>query len=133
MPQPSPAPRIALIDDDTTFLELMRDLLEVSEGYQVVMRKAWEQAYEWVKAERPDLVVLDIVMEREERGWRILELLTLDPETRPIPVVVCSAAIRSLHAHQEQLDRYGVLALPKPFDLQALLDAVRHGLQQGSR
>ena len=128
---PAATPRIALINDDTTFLELMRDLLEVTEGYAVQIRKEWDHAYEWVKAERPDLLILDIVMEREERGWRILELLTLDPETRPIPVIVCPAAIRSLHEHQAELDRYGVLALPKPFDLPALLEAVSTALRQG--
>ncbi len=124
MPQPPPRPRIALIDDDTTYLDLMHELLEVDGDYEVLVHKVWDGAYQWVKAERPDLVLLDIVMQREERGWAILELLTLDPLTRPIPVVVCSAAIRSLHAHQELLDRYGIRALPKPFDLDTLLEAI---------
>lgn len=133
MPPSPPRPRIALVDDDTVFLNLLRDLLEVTEGYAVSIHKVWADAYREIKEQRPDVVLLDIVMEQEERGWEILELLTLDPETRPIPVIVCSAAIHSLHAHQELLDRYGVLALPKPFDLQALLDRVQRALQQGTR
>ncbi|MDQ6670280.1 MAG: response regulator [Chloroflexota bacterium] len=116
--------RVAVINDDTAFLELMRDLLEHEGGYDVVIGREWDHAYEFVKREQPQLVILDIRIGGEEHGWTILELLTLDPHTRPIPVIVCSAAIRSLHEHQPWLDRFGICALPKPFDLDALLESV---------
>ena len=116
--------RILVINDDTTFLALMEELLEEIRDYEVETCKAWENAYGRVKEIMPDLVVLDIVMDHQERGWTILELLTLDPRTRPIPVIVCSAAISSLHAHQALLEQYGVEALPKPFDLEALLQRI---------
>jgi CheY-like chemotaxis protein len=73
---------------------------------------------------------LDIRIGGEEHGWTILNLLTLDPQTRGIPMIVCSAAITSLHEHQEILTRYGIRALPKPFDLDTLLDAIRDMLPQ---
>jgi CheY-like chemotaxis protein len=123
--------RIALIDDDTTFLELMRELLESYEGYEVLICKESEQAYQFVKEERPDLALVDIRMGGEETGWTLLELLTLDPETRPIPLIVCSAAVRALHEHEPMLSQYGVGVLPKPFDLDALLEKVREGLARG--
>jgi CheY-like chemotaxis protein len=124
-PKPrGPRARIALINDDTTFLALMQELLEEIEGYEVQTCTQWDDAHGFVKQTRPDLVILDIVMGGEEQGWKILELLTLDPQTRPIPLIVCSAAVRSLQEHQALLDRYGVRALPKPFDLDALLEAV---------
>jgi DNA-binding response OmpR family regulator len=120
--------RIALINDDTTFLELMRDLLEADEGYEVQICKEWGPAYEFVKEMRPDLVILDITLGGQERGWTILNLITLDPVTRPIPVIVCSAAIESLHDHQPILDRFGITALPKPFDLDELLSTIERVL-----
>jgi DNA-binding response OmpR family regulator len=116
--------RIAVISDDTAFLALMEALLEQEEGYDIVVCKQWQDDYGFVKRTAPDLVILDVVLSDEEAGWRILNLLTLDPETRPIPVLVCSAAIRSLHDHQPLLDRYGIRALPKPFDLEVLLEMV---------
>lgn len=106
----------------------MRDLLEADEGYQVSICREWGPAYEFVKSERPDLVILDITIGGQEHGWTILNLLTLDPETRPIPVVVCSAAIQSLHDHQQMLDRFGITALPKPFDLDELLATIKHAI-----
>ena len=125
--------RIAVINDDTPFLDLMHQLLQETEGYEVRTRKEWEGAYEFVKSQRPDLVILDIRIGGEERGWQILQMLTLDPETLPIPVIVCSAAVDDLHEHQALLDRYGVRALPKPFDLDDLLAAVRQALDAGPR
>ena len=96
--------RIVLINDDTTFLDLMRDLLQEVEGYEVQIYKEGDQAYEFVKAQQPDLAILDIRMGGEESGWTLLELLTLNPDTRPIPLIVCSAAIRNLQDHQPLLD-----------------------------
>ena len=119
---------ITIVNDDTTFLQLMHDLLEAEEGYQVTYCKEAEHAYEFVKATPPDLVILDIRVGGEESGWTILELLTLDPATRPIPVIVCSAAIHSLQEHEALLQQYDCAVLPKPFDLDALLTKVQTAL-----
>jgi two-component system response regulator GlrR len=123
--------RIALINDDTTYLELMHDLLATEEGYEVLICKESDNAYRFVKEQRPDLVLLDIRMGGEEAGWMILELLTLDPETRSIPVIVCSAAIQNLRAHEPLLKNFGVDVLPKPFDLEVLLEKVQSALEKG--
>ena len=132
MPARTPA-RILVINDDTPFLDLMHQLLQETEGYIVQTRKEWEGAYEFVKAQRPDLVILDIRIGGEERGWQILQMLTLDPETLPIPVIVCSAAVDDLHEHQSILDKYGVRALPKPFDLEDLLTTIQQALETAPR
>jgi CheY-like chemotaxis protein len=126
---PESRPRIVRLNDDTVFLSLMEELLEGMERYRVVTCRQWEDAYRFVKHAKPDLVILDIVFGGEERGWKILELLTLDPATRPIPVIVCSAAVRSLQDHEPLLQRYGIGVLPKPFDLDALLEKVHHTLR----
>jgi CheY-like chemotaxis protein len=122
--------RIAVVNDDTAFLDLMRELLQDEEGYAVTICKEKDNAYQFVKDHRPDLVILDIRMGGEESGWTILNLLTLDPITRPIPLIVCSAAIHSLQEHQELLDRFGITALPKPFDLDALLSTVERVIRR---
>jgi CheY-like chemotaxis protein len=116
--------RVAVINDDTAFLNLMRDLLETEGGYEAVICREWDDAHAFVKDQRPALVILDIRISGEEHGWTVLNLLTLDPETRRIPVIVCSAAIQSLHQHQDLLGKYGICALPKPFDIDALLETV---------
>lgn len=122
--------RIAVINNDTPFLQLMHDLLERFEGYEVQVHQEADKAYDFVKSWRPDLVILDIVMGSEEYGWMILQLLTLDPDTRDTPVIVCSAAIHSLQEHEQMLADYGISVLPKPFDLNALVAIVRQKLGQ---
>jgi len=52
--------RIAVINDDTAFLDLMRDLLETEGGYEAVICREWEDAHAFVKDQRPALVILDI-------------------------------------------------------------------------
>ena len=122
--------RIAVINDDTAFLDLMRDLLETEGGYETVICREREDTHTFVRDQRPSLLILDIRIGGEERGWTILNLLTLDPDTRPIPVIVCSAAIQSLHEHQDLLSKYGICALPKPFDVEALLETVARMLPE---
>jgi len=128
---PSPRQCIVVINDDTDFLTLMSDLLSDIEGYEVLVCREGNRAYQFVKENLPDLVILDIRIEGQEAGWTILECLTLDPTTRPIPLIVCSAAIRELQEHQPMLDRYGIDVLPKPFDLDDLLDKVERCLPRG--
>jgi len=96
----------------------------------VLICKEWDNAYQFVRDQRPDLIIQDIRIGGEEKGWAILNLLTLDPKTRPFPVIVCSAAIQSLHEHQEWLSGYGIKALPKPFDLDVLLATVEQVLAE---
>jgi CheY-like chemotaxis protein len=111
----------------------MSELLSEVEGYNVKICREGNHAYRFVKEQLPDLVILDIRIDGQETGWAILECLTLDPQTRPIPLIVCSAAIRDLQEHQPMLEKYGIDVLPKPFDLDALLTKVDHGLALGER
>jgi DNA-binding response OmpR family regulator len=125
-------PCIVLIDDDPTFLELMDELLGQFEGYEVLTCCEADLAHELVKAHRPDLVILDVRLGDEESGWKVLERLSLDPETRRLPVLVCSAAIGERPAQEPLLQRRGVDVLPKPFDLDELLGKLRAALKPGA-
>lgn len=119
--------RIAVVNDDTEFLELMRDLLEL-EGYTVLTLKVALRAYAGLKADLPDLIILDIRMETPEAGWQLLELLQLDPATTRIPVIVCSADAPFLRAKEAHLRERGCRTLEKPFLLEEMLAAVSSAL-----
>ena len=116
---------IAVVNDDTTFLRLMDELLRTEEGYEVSTCFVGSEGYDFVRNTQPDLVILDLVFGNSaEEGWRTLDLLTLDPATRRIPVIVCSAATYALHQHEDWLRRFDVEVLQKPFDLEVLLQKV---------
>ncbi len=115
---------IAVINDDTAFLQLMLDLLS-DVGYDVTLHKEGAGAHEQVRHEHPDLIILDIRMERPDSGWLVLEMLRLDPSTSEIPVIVCSADSHQLRTKREMLRDQHCETLEKPFDLDALLEIVR--------
>lgn len=120
-------PLIAVVNDDTMFLDLMRDLLTDNE-YRVSIHRGAMESYGLLKAECPDLIVLDIRMETPEAGWQLLEMLQLDPTTVRIPVLVCSADAIFLRAKAAHLRAQGCDILEKPFDLTMLLEKIAAGL-----
>lgn len=118
---------VAVVNDDTTFLSLMHELL-VEEGYTAVILREADAAYMEIRARLPDLVILDIRMSHPESGWTILDLMRLDRATARIPVIVCSADLPTLRAKEEYLRSKGCDVLPKPFDIDDLLDKVNEAV-----
>jgi CheY-like chemotaxis protein len=118
-------PRIAVVDDDPVFLELMHDLLASGAGYEVVTSLSCAEAHQLVRQHRPDLVILDLMMGRNQFGWTVLDALRGDPDTRQVPVLVCSAAVSSLQAHSAHLRHQSARAIVKPFDIDDLLTTVQ--------
>ena len=125
--------RIAVIDDDAVFLDLMNDLLALGEGYEVLSTPDWLRGFEFIKEQQPDLVMLDLMLGREQTGWRVLQLLREDPATDHIPVIVCSAAAPALHQCGSPSEGHGAIAtVAKPFDIDHLL-ALIASLLAGSK
>lgn len=126
-----PKARIAVIDDDAIFVELMHDLLANGEGYDVVSAPHWLRSVEFVKEVRPDLIILDLMLGRGQTGWGVLDLLREDPTTAPIPVILCSAAAPALRETSTPCTGHGaVVPVAKPFDVDDLLEVVQRLLPQ---
>ena len=114
---------IFVINDTIAILELFTALLE-DEGYRVTTDGFTIEMVELlnrVKAERPDLLVLDFLIQDEGKGWQFLQMLKMDRDTRGIPVVVCTAAVKLVEDLQTHLDAMGVGVVLKPFDIDHLL------------
>jgi CheY-like chemotaxis protein len=114
---------IFVINDTIAILELFTALLG-DEGYRVTTDGFTVEMVELlkrVKAERPDLLVLDFLIQDEGKGWQFLQMLKMDRETRDIPVVVCTAAIKLVDDLQAHLETMGVGVVLKPFDIEVLL------------
>lgn len=90
------AKKIVIVDDDTSILELFRDVLE-SKGYEVKsFTRGWE-ALQAISRDHPDLVVLDIMMPRVN-GYEVCQIIKENPKTANIPVIFLTAL-----SHQEAL------------------------------
>jgi len=124
--------RIAVVNDDTVFLEMMAAVL-AEQGWDAQIYREQGNAFAQLQQDPPDLIILDIRMETPESGWTLLELFTLDQHLCTIPVIVCSAALLDLRAHEDWLSRNGIAVLPKPFNISQLYDEVEAALRRHSR
>jgi CheY-like chemotaxis protein len=122
-------PHILVINDTQEILDLIQVLLE-DEGYRLTTSLALLNM-DKVKALAPDVIVQDLLFEgMQEEGWKFLTLVRLDPELARIPLILCTAAIQTVHDPRmaAQLDRLGVRVVLKPFDLEELLTALTQTL-----
>jgi CheY-like chemotaxis protein len=125
------APRhILVINDTVAILELFRTLLE-DEGYRVTtddFSVDMLAMLDRVKAERPDLIVLDFIVVDEGKGWQFLQMLKMDRATCDFPVIVCTAAAKLVAELQAHLDEMGVAVVLKPFDIDIILAEIARKL-----
>jgi two-component system, OmpR family, response regulator MtrA len=118
---------IAVIDDDTMLGDIVAELLR-EEGYLTVHCAHATEAHACVVEQQPDLVLLDLVFGREERGWDILDAHVVDPKTNAIPVILITAISPSAIARRDRLEQLGVPLLPKPFHIEELLACIARAL-----
>ena len=114
---------IVVVDDDRQLAELMREFL-TDEGYRVTVCAHGDQAFAVIRSLLPDLIILDVRM-AEIGGLGVLYLLSTDPQTRRIPVLMCTAvSAGEMQPWQDVLDEKGVPILYKPFKLDQLADHI---------
>ena len=86
-------PKIVIIDDDDDYRLSTRALLE-GEGYEVVEARSGQEGLAAIRQHRPDLIVLDIIMESLTTGYSVNQAVKFVPEFRelgPIPILMVSA------------------------------------------
>jgi CheY-like chemotaxis protein len=122
---------ILVINHVQEILDLMRDLLEGA-GYEVSTLPSSEQDVSKVVDLAPDLIVIDYMWASSGNEWTFLNLLTMDPRTSAIPIVVCTAAIRHVEEMRGHLERIGVRVVHKPFNIDDLLAAITTSLNEAA-
>ena len=116
------AKKILAVDDEKHILRLVQINLEKA-GYEVVTGTNGREAVEKVRSEKPELVVMDVMMP-EMDGFEALKQLKADPETANIPVIMLTAKAQDadvFHGWQSGADLY----LTKPFNPMELLTFVK--------
>ena len=78
--------KILFIEDESALQKTFRDVLE-KEGYQMVSALDGENGLELAKSQKPDLILLDLILPKKN-GFEVLEELKKDDSTREIPVIV---------------------------------------------
>ena len=118
--------RVLIVDDSPTDRQQLTSLLQ-KQGYEVTTAVDGEDALEKVAADRPPLIVLDIILPKMN-GYQVLRQLKSSPETKDIKVILVSSK-------SQDSDRYWGLKqgaddyIAKPYPDEALLSAVAKHLQ----
>lgn len=114
--------KILLIDDSSVNNLLLQNILE-DEGYEVQAAFSGREGLEKIAIDKPDLVVLDIMMPRMD-GFEVLKQIISNPETKNIPVIMLTAKNDS---RDEEIAREigAVDYMTKPVDIENTLQRIR--------
>jgi DNA-binding response OmpR family regulator len=118
----SDATRVLVIDDEAPIRLLCRVNLE-AEGIHVLEASDGTSGLDLARAERPDVVLLDVMMPGLD-GWRVAEELLEDDRTRTIPIIFLTARAE-FRDRARGLDIGGVDYVTKPFNPLELAPLVR--------
>jgi formate transporter len=127
--KPGVPARILVVDDDPDFVEVTRMIL-TKEGYSVVSAADGDQALRTMKVERPDLVLLDVMMASPLDGVYVSHKMAADPVLQAVPVVMVSSIDSSKHAALLPDDMHIPIDawISKPVDPDHLLKTIRRFL-----
>lgn len=115
------SPRILVVDDEPAIVEGLCEALEFL-GYQVQAAFDGQQALDAIDQDRPDLVVLDVLMPRLD-GLQVLRILRGNPTTKDLPVIMLTA-LGSDVAIVEGIKAGATMYLTKPVELSKIASLI---------
>jgi CheY-like chemotaxis protein len=116
------ATRVLIVEDERHIIESLAFVLE-SEGFEVTSELDGEAGLRRVRADPPDVLVLDLMMPKMN-GLEVLKAIKADPALRSLPVVVLTAKGRQ--QDRRMAEEIGVDAfMTKPFSNRDVVEAVR--------
>jgi two-component system, OmpR family, alkaline phosphatase synthesis response regulator PhoP len=121
--------RILVVDDEIYIVHIL-DFSLGMEGYEVLTALDGEQALEKARTEKPDLIVLDIMMPKLD-GYETCKRLKADPEIKDVPVILLSAKGRNVDqkvGFEVGADDY----ITKPFSPRKLVERINAILGHGT-
>ncbi len=121
--------KIMLVDDEHDIRLLVRKMLEKG-GYEVSEASTGEECLDRVKDEKPDLILLDVMMAPLD-GWEVSKRIKEDEETMGIPIVIFT--VRTSDDSKVKSLQYAKadVHVDKPFDSEELLAIIKKHLRVG--
>jgi len=128
--------KIVMIDDNTDFLFTMETFLKKN-GFEVQTADDGQKGIELIRKERPDLVLLDIMMETLFSGFEVCKAVRSDDDLKYIPIIGISAMGEELDIDYSQWPDYEYFRpdafLDKPIDKQRLLQLIPEVIQKAQK
>ena len=112
-----------LIVDDEPNIVISLEFLMKKEGYEVTVARDGQEAVERILADRPDLVVLDVMMPKMN-GFEVCETIRKDPDLGSVRILMLTAKGREAEVHKG-LSLGADAYMPKPFSTHELVDKAK--------
>jgi len=126
--------KIAIIDDNTDYLFTMETFLQRN-GFETVTAEDGQKGLDLIKKERPDLILLDIMMETFFTGFEVSRKLRTDSNLKDIPIIGISGIGPELRVEKEKswfIKKYigKDNFFEKPVDKEKLLSRIKERLKE---
>ena len=120
---------ILIVDDDPDFIRATRMILEKN-NHQVITANSGDAGYQRAKADKPDMLVLDVMMDTVLDGLSLSQRMHDDPELRSIPIIMVTSIANTDYAELFPTDEYIHINafLSKPFSGDQLMRQVNKHL-----
>ena len=122
---------IMVVDDDPDLVESVSMKLE-SAGFRVAKAYDGVEAWEKIRQEKPNLVLLDVMMPRKD-GYELCKEIKADPQYKDILVVLLTAVAENVksskYTHQDGKSTSADDYIAKPIDLDRLMKVVKDNLE----
>ncbi|MCD4744239.1 MAG: response regulator [Desulfobacteraceae bacterium] len=120
--------KIAIVDDNTDYLFTMKTFLSRN-GYEVVTAPDGEKGMDLIREEKPDIIMLDVMMETTFSGFEVCRQVRNDAALKKIPIIGITGMADEIGVEFNKRDDAEYFSpdafFDKPVDKEALLKAIR--------
>jgi two-component system response regulator (stage 0 sporulation protein F) len=113
---------LIMIAEDNTTIQMLLDEIFTDEGYAVACYPSASAALDALQECCPALMIADMQMEHAVAGLQLLRRVREAERTSALPVIVYSADALLLRTLKPQIEELAGVAVPKPFDISALVE-----------
>ena len=115
--------KLLVIDDEEYFCRAVKKAIEMKRDLQVLTATRGDEGLRLARTQKPDLILLDIVMPGM-MGTQVAEELLQDPDTASIPVIFVTAIVKKEEAEREMGFLGGRMFIAKPVVIDELLKKI---------
>lgn len=113
--------RILVVDDSSTNIVLLEAILN-GQGYEIETAQSVKEAYQIIKKEAVDLILLDLLMPRVS-GYDFLKEIKSNDATKDIPVIIVSA-VADAENRKKSIELGALDFINKPIDIQFFIEKI---------
>jgi len=127
------AKKVLMIDDDREFIDAISNILD-AKGYEVVSATDGKDGVAKAKAEKPDIILLDVMMTTKSEGFDVAREMNKDKNLKDTPVVILTGIKREMNlpfGFEPDSDWLPVKAvLEKPVKPEVLLKTIEENIKK---